>query len=65
MYVLGFSIVDIRRGYDEVFNIKFYYNMLGLYIEFFDCWVFGESCRCRMCVYIVYICIGLYGISIV
>lgn len=31
VYVSGSSIVDTRRGYDEVFNTKLHYNMPGLY----------------------------------
>lgn len=54
VYVSGSSIVDTRRGYDEVFNTKLHYNMPGLHIECLHCWVCGESCRCRMCLYTVY-----------
>lgn len=56
MYVLGFSIVDIRRGYDEVFNIKFYYNMLGLYINVLivECMgrVVDVECVCILYIYV-------------
>lgn len=37
VYVSGSSIVDTRRGYDEVFNTKLHYNMPGLHIECLDC----------------------------
>lgn len=33
VYVSGSSIVDTRRGYDEVFNTKLHYNMPGLHIN--------------------------------
>lgn len=56
MYVLGFKIVDIRRGYDEVFNIKFYYNMLGLYINVLivECLggVVDVECVCILYIYV-------------
>lgn len=59
VYVSGSSIVDTRRGYDEVFNTKLHYNMPGLHIN-----VSIVECMGRVvdveCVCTLYTCIGLW-----
>lgn len=60
VYVSGSSIVDTRRGYDEVFNTKLHYNMPGLYtlnVSIVECVgrVVDVECVCTLCT-----CIGLW-----
>lgn len=63
VYVSGSSIVDTRRGYDEVFNTKLHYNMPGLYtlnVSIVECMgrVVDVECVCTL-----YIHVQAYGIS--